>query len=460
MKVFLMHPIGASQELEFCDMGLGYLASGLRRAGHDARLLLSAVKKDNFYLMLRQEKPDILGIKVFTSDVNETIQTVRWVREVSNALIVIGGPHVSGDASRVLKYIPADYAFQGEADRSFPEFVTLLGEGANLQKIEALAGLILRKNGKIIMNPVDAIDDLDAISFPAWDLMPPGRYQSLVRKFSPAAGILTARGCTNLCSYCAESYKKLRYRSAENVLKEIKYLTAGFGVREIQFLDSNFIADRDYIKSLCHLILEDKLSLAFCAPNGSRLECVNEEVCALLSKVGFYRVNVGIESGSPEVLRVVRKGSDLSLVCEKIKLLRKYGIQVVGNFMLGFPGESREQMEKTLRLALSLDLTAANFSIYVPMPGTRLYNELVSQGKLEPVQDFRNYDFVSYRNRLSELSPDELKGFRNKCFFKFILRWRTFKTLYELHKSGILGKNLAERVYWMYISKFLKDNRR
>ena len=227
-------------------------------------------------------------------------------------------------------------------------------------------------------------------------------------------------------------------------------------MREIHFMDSNFISRKEYIQELCRRILEEKLSLTFCAANGTRLEAVDDEVCALLAQAGFYRANVGIESGSPEVLRRIQKGSRLEQIREKVALLRKHGIQVVGNFMLGFPDETRSQMEKSLELALSLDLTFANFWIYVPMPGTRLYEELTRAGKLPAMPDFRRHDFVSYENALSELSPPELRRFRNQCMLRFLARPRTVKTLCELLRSGMFWHSIVERFYWMYIAKYLR----
>jgi radical SAM superfamily enzyme YgiQ (UPF0313 family) len=185
------------------------------------------------------------------------------------------------------------------------------------------------------------------------------------------------------------------------------------------------------------------------------MEHLDDEVCGLLAQIGFYRVNLGIESGSREVLDGVQKRMDLSRVPEKVALLRRHGIYIVGNFMLGFPGETRAQMELTLKLALALDFTAANFSIYTPMPGTRLYETLVAQGKIPRETEFKNYEFVSYENRLSELSPDELRSFRNYCLRRFLLRPRTVSTLYRLHRDGILWKNLGHRLYFMYVGKML-----
>ncbi|OGR42576.1 MAG: hypothetical protein A2X28_11285 [Elusimicrobia bacterium GWA2_56_46] len=456
MKIILMKPLYTSREAEFCDIGLGYLASGLMRGGHDVKLFLRFRSEDEFRAVLAAEKPDMVGIKVLTVNVGAVAKTIKIVRENSKAVIVIGGPHVSGDPSGVLEYVPADYAMSSEADLAFVELARLLSAGALTDGRKSLPGLIYREAGVIRANPPEVINDLDALPFPAWELMPPGSLPSLVFKRFPAAGIIATRGCSNRCSFCAESCKKLRFRGVESVIAEIKYLVSRFNVREIQFLDSNFTAKKEYIVALCRAILDSGLSLAFCAPNGGRLEHIDEEVCGLLERIGFYRINIGIESGDPAILRAVRKDLDLSLVDEKVRLLRRHGIQTVGNFMLGFPGETRLQMRKTLDLALSLDLTAANFSIYAPMPGTKLYDDLVSGEKIPRGRDFQNYNFVSYENSLSEMSPGELRKFRNYCVTAFILRWRTLKTIAELIKSGIAWNSLVQRIYWMYISKLIR----
>ena len=455
MKVLLMNPIHNPMEMECCDIGLGYLASGLLRSGHEVKLLLRSLCEDKFRDILISEKPDIVGIKVLTANVNAVVKTIKTIREAGSSIIAIGGPHVSGDPLGVLEYISADYALSSEADLSFVEFTNLMAKDALKDRRKFLPGLIYRENGLIKANPSEVITDISALPFPAWELMPPGNYPSLAFKRSPVAGIMVTRGCSNICSFCAESHKRLRFRRVENVLAEIKYLIDRFNVREIQFLDSNFIANKAYVKALCNAILESKISAAFCAPNGGRLENIDDEICDLLVRIGFYRINTGIESGSPEILSMIQKDSNLSLVKEKVKLLHKHGIHVIGNFMVGFPGETRRQMQKTLDLALSLDLTAVNFFIYTPMPGTKLYADLIGKRKLFHSRDFKNYNFVAYENNLSEMSPKELKKFRTKCLFAFVIRWRIFKIAAELIKSGISWSSIARRIYWMYISKLV-----
>ena len=459
MKVVLTHPIGRSRELECCDIGLGYLAAGLEQAGHEPQLWLRALTPDRFRALLEQERPGVVGLKVFSTSVQETIETIALIRDTLDCVVVVGGPHVTGDAGRVLDYIAADYAIHGEGDRAFPQLVSLLDAGVLEDTRGDVPGLVRREGERCIANPADVIQNVDDLPFPAWEQMPPGDYESLVCRRSPAASILTSRGCTNRCLFCAESNKELRQRSVGNVLDEIQYLVDRFGVREIQFLDSNFIARRDHIVELCQAVINRSMDLAFCAPNGTRLEAVDDEVCGLLARIGFYRVNVGVESGSQEVLRSAQKGADLRQVVEKIALFRRHKIQVVGNFMLGFPGETHEQLIQTLRLALDLDLTAANFSIYVPFPGTGLYDTLVQEGKLPAEPMFQDYDYVNYGNDLSELSPDELKRFRNKCVRRFLLRWRTIGMLYGLLRDGMDWRSILRRLYGMYLGKYLRGAR-
>ena len=112
-------------------------------------------------------------------------------------------------------------------------------------------------------------------------------------------------------------------------------------------------------------------------------------------------------------------------------------------------------MKETLKLALSLDLTGANFSIYTPLPGTRLFEELVASGKLESKPDYRNYNYVTYENNLSELSAKQLRRFRNYCIFRFIFRWSTFKTLFGFLINKKIRRNLVHRLYGMYIQKHI-----
>lgn len=453
MKILLKN--NESDELAFCDLGLGYLATPLRDAGHEVNLLLTPLSEESFTYLVKKFKPDVIGIKVLSSGVQNTARTIELIRRIHHCLIVIGGPHITGDPDGALELMPADYAFQGEADRSFPAFIQLLDDGSLAGHLDDIPGLVRREGGRIKRNPPDMIRNIDSLPLPAWELMPPGDHQSLVCRRTPAAPLIASRGCTDSCTFCVEGANRLRIRSVNSVMKEIRLLVEVYGVREIQFLDSNFVFSKKYLMELGQAILDAGLDIAFCAPNGTRLEAIDDDVARMLERIGFYRANIGIESGSQEMLTTLSKRLDLDILPEKVALLRHYGILVVGNFMLGFPNESVDQMRKTLELALALDLTGANFAIYTPLPGTPLYNSLMHRKALSGKNNFQGYNYVVYRNSLSELSPSALRRFRLWCIFRFLSRPRTLMILYGLLADRDMRRSLLKRIYGMYIQKIL-----
>lgn len=453
MKILLKN--NESDELAFCDLGLGYLAAPLRDAGHDVNLLLTPCSEESFTCLVKEFQPDVIGIKVLSSGVQNTARTIELIRRIHHCLIVIGGPHISGDPDGALELMPADYAFQGEADHSFPAFIQLLNDGSLAEHLDEIPGLIRLEDGRIKRNPPDMIRDIESLPLPAWEMMPPADHQSLVCRRTPAAPLIASRGCTDSCTFCVEGTRRLRIRSVSSVMREIRLLVETYGVREIQFLDSNFVFSKKYLMELGQAILAAGLDVAVCAPNGTRLEAIDDDVARMLARIGFYRANIGIESGSQDMLTALSKRLDLKILPEKIALLRHHGILVVGNFMLGFPDESIDQMRKTLELALTLDLTGANFAIYTPLPGTPLYSSLLHKKILSGKNQFRGYNYVVYRNNLSELSPSALRRFRLWCIFRFLVRPRTLMTLFGLLTDREMRRSLLKRIYGMYIQKLL-----
>ena len=457
MKVVLTH--NTVEELEACDIGIGYIASALQDKGHSVQLWLRNLSDEEFCKKLAEYNPDVVGIKILSSGIPAVLHWIELIRKTTKSLIVIAGPHITCDPKTVLSQIPADYAFQGDGERSFPQFAAHVEQGNLEENLQSIKGLIYKRNGDCFLNPADNIKKLDELSFPAWDLMPPAQYDSLFCKNPPTASIQISRGCTHRCSFCTEGLRHVTYRSVENVVAEIKYLVENFGVKEIQFVDSNFLFTKKYIMKFCNAILLSGIQISFSAPNGMRLEWLDQELADALAKIGFYRANLGIESGSEEILNMVEKRALPETFYKKVPMLRKNGIFTVGNFMLGFPGETKKQMKETLKLALSLDLTGANFSIYTPLPGTKLFEDMVKDGIIDSNPDYRNYNYVTYENNLTELSAAKLRRFRNWCIIRFLFRWKTIKVLFEFLRDRRMRQSLIHRLYGMYIEKYIKQTR-
>ncbi len=147
-----------------------------------------------------------------------------------------------------------------------------------------------------------------------------------------------------------------------------------------------------------------------------------------MKRAGCYRVSIGIETGSQRLQEKIRKHIPLGKLQQRLRECRRSGVEIMGNFMYGFPGETREELRATLNLALELDLSYASFYVYTPYPGSALYNELIEEGTIHP-EDFQLFDKFDYDNRLSQASPKELYWLIRQSLFRFYLRPRTILKL-------------------------------
>jgi len=461
MNVLLTRPQQMLLNYRIPDLGLGYLATGLRRAGHDPIFCVPDAKgwkTEHALAAIRTHSIDAVGIKVMTADLG-ACRHLHGVlsEEFPHIQIILGGPHVCGAKESVFDQFPGlEYAFLGEADQSFPQFVTLLRDHADTiptEELRTVPGMMWRSNGTIQSNPPEIIEDLDVLGWPAWDLLDPESmhipFNLFYSKRHPIVGISTARGCTSHCTFCAIHLiegRHYRARSAEHVLDEMELLVRKHGVHEIQLLDSNCIQDKARMIRICQGIIERKLHIAWSCPNGIKAESLDEELAEWMGKSGCHFVFLGIESGSPRIQKLIRKGLNLAHLPEKIAILKRNGINVGGFFMIGFPGETREEISQTVNLALSLDIDVAALSVLVPLPGSDIYEQLSP----DIAGRFTDCVFQNAVNNLTEVSPQELHAIAGRTFIRLSLKPSRvlfcLKNLNTLHKWVHLGASFGRHL--------------
>ncbi|MBN1231890.1 MAG: radical SAM protein [Candidatus Coatesbacteria bacterium] len=463
MKILLFTPIKPRRAIFslFAPLGLGYLATSLRRKGHEVKIV-DCCKEfttiDKLKLLIKDEKPDITGIQLFTPDILTGKQMVSAIKEVNPVIITgVGGPHVSGRELDIFKDIPeADYAFAGEAEIGFSNYTDFL---VNKGLIDKCHGLLLKDyNGKPLMIDKVFHENLDELGFPSWDLMDPRTYPvappNVYFKASPFAPIITTRGCPYGCNFC-QSYliagRKIRKRSIEHIKEEIDLLMNKYCVKEIFIVDDNFTYLKEHVINFCEMLLSNNIKIHWSPWNGIRLDTLDEEILRLMIKSGCYMIKVGIESGSPRILKAMNKHLTLEVVREKLELVRKAGMEVFGFFILGYPGETTEDLRKTYDFALSLPLTGANFANYQPLPGTPVYKELILNNKIDPFDwdpakgTFADINFVP-----DGMTKEELKAWQRKMLISFYFRPKTFgRIIYRVIQS----RNYKHLFYktWAYI---------
>lgn len=455
MKVVLVVPYRAkSQVLQIlAPMGLGYLARALKNHGHDVVVLDSLkeeLDRNSFIDRIKDLKPEVVGFTMFTPDVLAVQEMSKAVKDWDSSVITCGGgPHPSGDPEGVLNMLPAiDYVMKGEGELSFPMLLDSLEKDKLTEETKRMIpGLAYREGETITQNHQHFSADLDDCGYTLWGPIDPLEYQKypptlFVRK-RPFAPIIITRGCPFRCTYCSGynvTGRKIRSRSIKHVMKEIKELYNDYGIREFHIEDDNFTWNRQYVRDFCKTILEEKLNISWTMPNGVRLDSLDRETLRMMKKAGCYMLIVGIESGSERILKLMKKALSIKMIEEKVALAHEEGFFVHGFFMLGFPGETMEDMQATLDLALRIKLTGANFHIFQPLPGTEVTDSLIEAGKINGL----NYDpyKATYANVVyvpEGLDSESIKKMQRKMLTSFYLRPRViFRYLVEVIRSGNL----------------------
>ncbi len=390
MRILLYFPQTTLTGVQTPDIGLGYVAAGLRRHGHSVAVYQSKEIKtyQAFRKKIQEFKPDVLGLKVFSLALKIVRQVIEVAREERPDLtVVLGGPHVSiAPPEDTMRFFPsADYGFQGEAELAFPRFIDKLEQS---EDVSDSPGLIYRKNGVVRANPPLVHLNLDDYDDPAWDLIDPREYDGrwyIWTQEHPAAPILTSRGCPYRCTFCAQNVvqgKIVRRRSLERVINEMELLHNQYGVNDFDFLDDNFLMDPEYVRRFCESILAKKWKIRWnCC--GARLDFLDLELVKLMDRAGCNYISVGFESGSKRILEYMKKDLDLDMVRVKSKMIAENTkIKLHGMFILGYPTETVEDIRKTIRLALALPLTIATFNTYIIMLGCEEFDRLKASGEI------------------------------------------------------------------------------
>lgn len=396
--------------------GLGYLASSLQANGFEVFLLdvlaegfgnikwidnewfRVGLNREEFKRRIRQQiNPDFIGISaMFTSQHEMLKEAVEDARLVTGAPIIVGGVHATFMSELVLSVKGVNYILKGEAEESLPLLLNFLGSSnANLSKISGL-------QSRDINNLIGCYPNISRLPFPARDLYPESSLNGDIysklnaphgHKFDeknlPYYEIITSRGCNFKCHGCAGSRfaSNNRTRNANNVLNEIEILVNRFGMRSLVFIDDNFIQDKNRAIFILQEIIKRKYNLNLTFPNGLLIRNlflndgrVDEKFIDLLRLAGTSEVDLPTETANSRIMKAYLSQKydtklDLGKLCKSLAARR---IKVAGYFMLGFPKETRKEIEKTIGLAQKLKncgMSVAWFFLVGAFPGSAFWKE-------------------------------------------------------------------------------------
>jgi magnesium-protoporphyrin IX monomethyl ester (oxidative) cyclase len=349
-------------------------------------------------------------------------------------------------AGTLSKMAAVDYVFLGESERSFCAFSLWVKQGAEGPPPDNVQGIAFRQGpGAVIRKPVFE-EDLGKLPMAAWDLVNPRDYPDeatgiFVSGF-PAPPMMLSRGCPVQCAYCGSRYvmgEKVRYRPATSILEEINFLEQNYGIRNFTFVDDNYTMSRTRALELFEALAKRPKRIAFTFPNGLRPRTLDAELLRAMAKAGCYALALGIESGSDETLKRMRKKQTVSEIRETVELVRRETkIRVTGFFILGYPGETLEDVRNTIRFATELPIHHPHFCVFEPIPGTRVYEELKEQGLIPPEGlEPEQLTFDKPSLALPGLPGRELVRLHQWAYLRFYLKpWRIWNLLTELKSSG------------------------
>jgi anaerobic magnesium-protoporphyrin IX monomethyl ester cyclase len=417
MKVLLINPSqtfysGSEQPAGNLPIGLMYIAAVLQRANFEVEILDAFMTEAAFqengdaihvgmpFERIKQEisirKPDIVGIAgPFTCQIENTLKISDLTKEVNpKILTVVGGPHVSLVPEEFLDEAKnVDVAVIGEGEYAMLD-VAQAFEGK--KQLSEIKGIAYRQNGAAVVNhDRPLIENLDELPYPAYDLVDVEQYLNPnkigYRSFRDRAiSMITSRGCPFNCCFCAVHLhmgREFRANSADYVLKHIEYVVDKFKVRNIFFEDDNLTLDIARFEAICDGLIAGKIKIGWETPNGVRADCLNLNLLKKMKQSGCQSVFFGVESGDQQILdNVICKRLDLNRVVEVAKNCKDIGLKTGAFYIIGFPGETKENMQRTVDFALRLKRdfdVGMHLFMATPSYGTRLYEECKTKGYIK-----------------------------------------------------------------------------
>ena len=440
--------VGATQQQRMPvvpPLGVSYIAGVLEQVGYQVRILDCLVEgfldpvslpdgmvrfglSDKEILRrIAEFAPEMVGVScVLTNKYKDAHHLCELVKAHNADIItVMGGAHPSTFPQIVMQDTSVDFAVLGEGDFALPELITRLEKDLGFDDFD---GLAFRRGSQVVINPkTKYIEDLDSIPYPARHLLPMKRYSEISQPHGdflqmPFATMLTSRGCPARCIFCSALKlwgKKYRTRSSENVLHEIELLVKDYGIKEIHFEDDNLTFNAHRAKEIFQGVIDRGIRISWCAPNGLAVFALDEALVTLMKRSGCFSVAIAIESGCQEVLNtIVHKPLDLAKVKPLVEKMRALGLHTKGFFIMGFPDETKAQIQMTIDFASRVGLDWVALNIATPLPGTEMFD--ICKKKNYLVGDFElsklKYTIGSIQTK--EFVPEELQALWKKTNFE------------------------------------------
>lgn len=348
---------------------------------------------DEYAEKVTENDPDFVGVSLLSSEYGQALHIAAEAikKRKPDTIIIAGGVHVTKEYEQVIADETIDYAVRGDGEYVLRDLLAhLCGEGPMPE-----TGVVYRDGEKVVTLPQAIVENLEDLPMPDYGLFDMADFARRAYAYRlgptnppelPGVRITITRGCPLECSFCQVkliSGARIRARNADQVVEELTLLKDRYGVKSVIFDDDNLISSKRYFKDLLSRMIDARLGIKFTV-GAFALFSLDDEMLDLLAEAGCVGMNIAIESGSQRVLdEIVRKPIKLQTVPEWIRKIKAKGIFIASNFMLGFPGETWDEIRQTVHFAETCGAEYVKFFMATPLPGTALWEMAEKQGVLK-----------------------------------------------------------------------------
>ena len=359
----------------YLPYGVLYLAGYVRAQGIRVDIFDANTDASDPLEMVARKRPLAVGLSVLTGPViNEALKISRAAKSrFKDIKIIWGGLHPTLFPKYVLEEDSVDFIIQAEGENALFRLMGALLKGREDSSIRNLG---YKDNGKIFINPVeDSLIDLNLSPMPAWDLVDMRRY--IANRFfaSRVLTMNTSRGCPFKCAFCFNQglpYQRWRALNAGNVFKQLRYLKDNYGINGIQFYEDSFDTDKNRVREFCDLMISSEVKVNW--SHFSNIIYCEESMLRLEKAANCKYIEYGVESGSDRILQLINKKQNVAQIREAFQVCKRVGIKSAALFMIGYPSETKEELQETIDLVEGLPAHILISTIYRPYPGTPLYD--------------------------------------------------------------------------------------
>ena len=410
-------------------LSLLYVAALLEKEGVECEIIdviTEGLTYEQALERINTFSPDIIGFTLSTYCFGPVLEWINQFKKDTGLPVIVGGAHAALFPKETMAHESIDYLIVGEAEYPLPEFVRAFAGDKDFSNIKSLA---YRKNGNVVIDQThQAISNIDDVPLPALHLLEMDKYHNIISKRKNFTAMLSSRGCPYKCTFCDQKTPPYRTRSPEGFVGEIVWNYNQFGIREFDIYDSTFTADKKRVKEICRLLVRENIDVGFTIR--SRVDSVDYKVLDHLQEAGCHTIFYGVESADADILRRMRKEITLKQIEDIVGYTKKCGIDTLGYFMVGYPGETKKTMEKTIQFAMKLPLDYAQFTILTPFPDTEIYeyylhNDLEnywSEYTLDPSKE-RAIELIG-----TDVTRAEVSDFVHKAYRRFYFRPRIIRS--------------------------------